>query len=125
MVPFDWPGQPSLLASDRATAVGWVSVLDWLVVQPSASCRLTVWDPEARAAKVCGDVKVLYPPPSIWTCRVPVPPEKVAVTVPVGTPLHVRSVLVSDSDSAGGAVSETDWDTALPSASPTVTVCVP
>ena len=65
MVPLLAPLQPSVLVRDRATAVGWVNVLDWVVVQPLASCRFTVWDPAARPVKACGEVKALYPPPSI------------------------------------------------------------
>ena len=59
--------------------------------------------------KVWGEVKVLYPPPSIWSCSVPVPPENVAVTVPLPPPLQVRLVLVSESASAGGVTRVIDW----------------
>ena len=53
------------------------------------------------------------------------PPENVAVMVPVGTPLQVRSVLVSDSDSAGGLTRVTDWLVVHRLPSRTVTVWDP
>ena len=53
------------------------------------------------------------------------PPEKVAVTVPVGTPLQVRSVLVRDRDSATGLTMVTVWLVWHRLASCSVTVCDP
>ena len=83
-----------------------------------------MWEPAARPVKVWGEAKGLNPPPSIWSCSAPVPPENVAVMVPVGTPLHGRSVLASDSETAAGLTRATDWLLVhrLPSRSTTVWV---
>src|SRR6266487_6942683 len=104
MVPLLAPLQPSFLARDRVTAVGSVRVLDCDAVHRLASFRTTVCAPPARPVKVTGEVAEVNEPPSIWIVWGPVPPEKVAVIVPLPAPLQVRSVLASDKESAAGAV---------------------
>src|SRR5437667_88182 len=112
----------SVLASDRDGAGGAPTVMDLVVVHELASLSVTVCEPAVWPENVWGEVKVVKPPPSMSTCSVPVPPENVAVMVPLPPPLQVRSVLVSDSESAGGLTRVTDWLVVhrLPSRSVTV-----
>src|SRR6185369_7614423 len=75
----------------RPNAVGWLTVIDWLAVQPLLSCTLTVCKPEARPVNVKGELCAEKLPPSILTWYGDVPPEKVAVTVPSFPPLQLTS----------------------------------
>src|SRR5438477_7256064 len=88
----------SVLASDRDGAGGAPTVIDWLDVHRLPSRTVTVCDPIAWLANVCGEVKVVKPPPSSESCSVPVPPEKVATTVPSLAALHEASVSVRESE---------------------------
>ena len=86
-VPLFTPMQvTSVCASDRLSAAGDPTAIDWLAVQLLASRTITVCDPVASPVKVRGDATVVKPPPSISVWSVPVPPEKVAVIVPSVAP---------------------------------------
>jgi hypothetical protein len=111
--------------TEQLNAVGWLTVMDWLVVQPFASCRYTVCEPADNPMKVYGDVCGMLEPPSIWTCNVPVPPEKVAVTLPSLPPLQLVAVWPKLRFSAAGWVTVINWGVVQPLTSFTVTVREP
>src|SRR5439155_26570874 len=79
--------------------------------------------PGATRLNVYGEMKVVNAPPSSWTLSGLVPPENVAVMVPV-PPSHDASALVSVRVMADGWVSVLVWVAVHPLASFTTTVWV-
>src|SRR5206468_12984516 len=125
MVPLATPlHRRSVLARDKESAGGSVRVTDWLVWQRLASWSVTVWDPALTDVYVNGDVTVANEPLSSLSWSVQVPPENVAVMVPV-PPLHRGSTLASDSESAGGSASVPDCVPVRPLTSFRETTCDP
>src|SRR5947199_10761984 len=108
MVPVPPLHRGSVLASDSDNAGGSTRVMDWVLVHPLASLAVTVCVPGATWLNVCGEVKVVNALPSRRTSYRPVPPENVAVMVPV-EPLQEGSVLVSVRVMADGWVSVLVW----------------
>src|SRR5438093_1702320 len=124
MVPVPPLHRGSVLASDSDNAGGSTRVMDWVLVHPLASLAVTVCVPGATGLNVCGEVKVANAPPSSDSWNAPVPPENVAVMVPV-PPLHDGSALVSVRVMADGWVRVLVWLVVHRLASFTTTVCAP
>src|SRR5205085_3876680 len=90
------------------------------------SCTVTLCEPAARPPRVAGELTGLNAPESTFMVYGPVPPENVAVTLPLVPPTQVTFDAESESASPGGLVIEIPLTTvAAPSESVTVSECVP
>src|SRR5262249_61420518 len=105
------------------TTAGWLTVIESDFMQPLASFTATVCDPAPRLLKVVGEVAAANAPPSRLMVYGPVPPPKVAVTLPSAPPLQLTSVLVRLSVTAVDWLTVIEADCGQPFASFNVTVC--
>src|SRR5262249_60667592 len=92
-----------------------------LAVQPFASLTVTLRDPALRPLKVFGEMATANAPPSMLAVYGPVPPLKVAVTLPSVPPLQLTSVFDRLSVTAVGWLTVIESDFVQPPPSVTVT----
>jgi len=102
-----------------------LTVIESDFVQPLASFTVTVCDPALTLLKVFGEVAAANAPPSRLMVYGPVPPPKVAVTLPSLPPLQLMSVLVRLSVTAVGSLTVIEVVFEQPPVSVTVTLCDP